>query len=261
MTPDIDQLLKIARDAGKVVLDIYYDAEKSEEVEFKADDSPLTLADKASNDLIVAKLKSLTPDIPVMSEEEIHVSYDERKNWEYFWCVDPLDGTKEFINRNGEFTINIALVRNRIPVLGVIYIPVSDTIYYATQETGGWKIDSEGNKTALKVDKNSTDWISVGSRSHAAPEETEVLARYPVVKKIAIGSSLKFCLLAEGLAHIYFRQNPTMEWDTAAGQAILTLSGGQMTTLNGEPFLYNKVSLVNGSFICGAQYVTLHKGE
>jgi 3'(2'), 5'-bisphosphate nucleotidase len=261
MELEIEKLLEIARDAGKVVLDIYNDAEKSGKVEYKEDHSPLTLADQASNDLIVKRLKTLTPDIPIMSEEELHVPYDERKNWEYFWCVDPLDGTKEFISRNGEFTVNIAQVHNRIPVLGIIYIPVTDTMYYANQETGGWKIDSKGIKTQLKVDKNSNDWISVGSRSHAASEEKEVLARYPVVKKIAIGSSLKFCLLAEGLAHIYFRQNPTMEWDTAAGQAILTLSGGQMTTLTGEPFLYNKSSLVNGSFICGAQYVTLHDGE
>jgi 3'(2'), 5'-bisphosphate nucleotidase len=261
MELEIEKLLEIARNAGKVVLDIYSDAEKSGKVAYKEDHSPLTLADQASNDLIVARLKALTPDIPIMSEEELHTSYEERKNWEYFWCVDPLDGTKEFISRNGEFTVNIALVHNRIPVLGIIYIPVMDTMYYANQETGGWKIDSAGVKTPLKVDKNSTEWISVGSRSHAAPEEKEVLARYPVVKKIAIGSSLKFCLLAEGLAHIYFRQNPTMEWDTAAGQAILTLSGGQMTTLTGEPFLYNKTSLVNGSFICGAQYVTLHDGE
>jgi 3'(2'), 5'-bisphosphate nucleotidase len=192
MKPDIEKLLEIAKDAGKVILDIYYDAEKSERIEYKADHSPLTLADQASNDLIVARLKALTPDIPVMSEEELHVSYEERKNREYFWCVDPLDGTKEFINRNGEFTVNIALIHNRIPVLGIIYIPVTNTMYYANQETGGWKIDPEGVKTQLKVDKNSTDWISVGSRSHAAPEETEVLARYPVVKKIAIGSSYLF---------------------------------------------------------------------
>jgi 3'(2'), 5'-bisphosphate nucleotidase len=261
MKPDLDKLLAIAKEAGKIVLEIYEDADRSETVVYKADHSPLTLADQASNDLIVTSLKALTPDIPVMSEEELHVSYEERRNWEYFWCVDPLDGTREFINRNGEFTINIALIHNRVPVLGIIYIPVTNTMYYAAQETGGWKIDAAGIKTPLKVDKNSTEWISVGSRSHAAPEEEEVLARYPVVEKVMIGSSIKFCLIAEGKAHIYFRQNPTMEWDTAAGQAILTCSGGQMTTLNGEPFLYNKVSLVNGSFICGAQYVTLHDGE
>ena len=254
---EIEELLSIARDAGKVVLDVYGDEKQFEEVKFKSDQSPLTLADEASNNLIVERLKTFTPEIPILSEEGRDISYEERKSWEYFWCVDPLDGTKEFINRNGEFTINIALIKNRVPVLGIIYVPVSNVMYYANQETGGWKIDSEGIKSHIKVDKNSIDWVSVGSRSHASDVEKEVLARYPIVKNVAIGSSIKFCLVAEGTAHIYFRHGPTMEWDTAAGQAILTLSGGQMTTLSGEPFLYNKPSLLNGSFICSAQYLTL----
>ena len=257
MQLEIEELLSIAREAGKVVLDVYDDEKKFEEIKFKPDHSPLTLADQASNDLIVNRLKLLTPNIPILSEEGRDITYEERKNWEYFWCVDPLDGTKEFINRNGEFTINIALIKNGIPVLGIIYVPVTNIMYYANQETGGWKINSDGVKSSIKVDKNSIDWVSVGSRSHASDVEKEVLARYPIVKSVAIGSSLKFCLVAEGLAHIYFRHGPTMEWDTAAGQAILTLSGGQMTTLSGEPFLYNKPSLLNGSFICSAQYLTL----
>lgn len=257
MQLEIEELLSIARDAGKVVLDVYNDQNRFEEVKFKSDLSPLTLADQASNDLIVSRLKIFSPDIPILSEEGGDITYEERKQWKHFWCVDPLDGTKEFISRNGEFTINIALIQDRVPVLGIIYVPVTNTMYYANQETGGWKIDSEGVKSSIKVDKNSTDWVSVGSRSHASDFEKEVLARYPVVKNIAIGSSLKFCLVAEGLAHIYFRHGPTMEWDTAAGQAILTLSGGQMITLSGEPFLYNKLALLNGSFICSAQYLTL----
>ncbi|MCF2444298.1 3'(2'),5'-bisphosphate nucleotidase CysQ [Dyadobacter sp. CY345] len=257
MQLEIEELLSIARDAGKVVLDVYNDQNKFGEVKLKSDQSPLTLADQASNDLIVSRLKIFSPDIPILSEEGGDITYEERKQWKHFWCVDPLDGTKEFISCNGEFTINIALIQDRIPVLGIIYIPVTNTMYYANQETGGWKIDSEGVKSSIKVDKNSIDWISVGSRSHASDFENEVLARYPVVKNVAIGSSLKFCLVAEGLAHIYCRHGPTMEWDTAAGQAILTLSGGQMTTLSGEPFLYNKPSLLNGSFICSAQYLTL----
>jgi len=256
MQLEIEELLSIARDAGKVVLDVYNDSEKADEIRYKSDQSPLTLADEASNDLIVKRLKKISPDIPILSEEGRDIPYEERKSWEYFWCVDPLDGTKEFINRNGEFTINIALIENRVPVLGVIYVPVTNTMYYANRETGGWKINADGVKSQMKVDKNSIDWISVGSRSHASEIETEVMARYPIVKNVAIGSSLKFCLVAEGQAHIYFRHGPTMEWDTAAGQAILTLSGGQMTTLSGEPFLYNKPSLLNGSFICSAQHLT-----
>lgn len=261
MKLEIEKIIGIAKDAGKVVLDIYNDADKAGEVAYKSDDSPLTLADQASNALIVAQLKAATPEIPILSEEEIHVPYDERRYWEYFWCVDPLDGTKEFVNRNGDFTINIALIHDRVPVFGVIYVPVTGVLYYADQETGGWKVDAEGVKIPLKVDKNSTDWISVGSRSHASDAEKDMLLRYPVIQNMAVGSSLKFCMLAEGLAHIYVRQGPTMEWDTAAGQAILTLSGGVMKTLSGAPFLYNKVSLTNGGFVCSAQYLTLHDGD
>lgn len=254
---DIDELLSIAREAGMAVLDVYGDEKRFKEVQFKSDQSPLTLADEASNRVIVQRLKKFTPDIPILSEEEMDIAYEERKTWKYFWCVDPLDGTKEFISRNGEFTVNIALIKEHVPILGVIYVPVSHTMYYANQETGGWKIGSDGVRIPIKVDKDSTDWISVGSRSHASEIEKEILARYPIIQNTAIGSSLKFCLVAEGQAHIYFRHGPTMEWDTAAGQAILTLSGGQMTTLSGEPLLYNKPSLLNGSFICSAQHLNL----
>jgi len=250
MSIDINELLIIAREAGKAILKIYNDPEKAGEIMFKADHSPLTLADQASNEVITNRLKILTPDIPILSEEGRNIPYSERKNWEYFWCVDPLDGTKEFVKRNGEFTVNIALIHGQTPVLGVIYVPVTDTMYYAGEQTGGWKIDTNGNKTALQVNNKSSDWTAVGSRTHSAPQEAELLAKYPVVKSVSIGSSLKFCLLAEGLAQIYFRQGPTMEWDTAAGQAILTLSGGSLTKPDGTPFLYNKESLLNGSFLC-----------
>nr|WP_295924036.1 3'(2'),5'-bisphosphate nucleotidase CysQ [uncultured Dyadobacter sp.] len=247
---DIEELLTIAREAGEAILKVYNDPEKAEEVTVKADDSPLTLADEASNEVITNRLKILTPDIPVLSEEGRNIPYSERKNWTYFWCVDPLDGTKEFVKRNGEFTVNIALIHNQAPILGVIYVPVTDTMYYATKQTGAWKIDGKGNKSPLRVDNKSSDWTAVGSRTHSAPEEAELLAKYPVINSVSIGSSLKFCLLAEGLAQIYFRQGPTMEWDTAAGQAILTLSGGSLTKPDGTPFLYNKESLLNGSFLC-----------
>lgn len=247
---DINELLVIAREAGKAILDIYNDPEKADELKFKTDHSPLTLADEASNKVITNGLRAFTPDIPVLSEEGRDIPYSERKNWKYFWCVDPLDGTKEFVKKNGEFTVNIALIHDQSPVLGVIYVPVTDTMYYASEETGACKIDANGNKTALQVNNKSSDWTAVGSRTHSAPEEAELLAKYPVVKSVSIGSSLKFCLLAEGLAQIYYRQGPTMEWDTAAGQAILTLSGGRLTKPDGSPFLYNKESLLNSSFLC-----------
>lgn len=247
---DINELLSIAREAGAAILKIYNDPEKSDTVTYKSDESPLTLADEASNEVIMKRLKAYFPEIPVLSEEGRDISFAERKNWAHFWCVDPLDGTKEFVKRNGEFTVNIALIHKNEPFLGVIYMPVTNVMYYGSEADGAWKIDANGIKTPLKTDKRSDNWTAVGSRTHSSPEEAELLSRYPVVKSVSVGSSLKFCLLAEGLAHIYFRQGPTMEWDTAAGQAILTHSGGRVTKPEGTPFLYNKESLLNGSFLC-----------
>ena len=157
MNIDIEELLVIAREAGEAILKIYNDPDKADEVTFKTDHSPLTLADEASNEVITNRLKILTPDIPVLSEEGRNIPYSERKNWEYFWCVDPLDGTKEFVKRNGEFTVNIALIHNQTPILGIIYVPVTDTMYYASAQTGAYKIDTNGNKTALQVNKKSAD--------------------------------------------------------------------------------------------------------
>lgn len=246
----IDELLIIAREAGAAILKIYNDPEKSGEVTFKSDLSPLTLADEASNDLIVKGLKKYTPDIPILSEEGWAVPFTERSDWEYFWCVDPLDGTKEFVKKNGEFTVNIALIHKQTPIMGVIYVPVTDSLYYASSDAGAWKIESSGLKKKLEVHRAASEWTAVESRTHSSPEETEILSKYPIAKRISVGSSLKFCLLAEGLAQIYFRLGPTMEWDTAAGHAILTLSGGSVTTPAGKPFLYNKESLQNGGFLC-----------
>ena len=246
----IEELLTIAREAGAAILKIYNDPEKSGEVTFKTDLSPLTLADEASNEVIVRGLKIYTPNVPILTEEGWAVPYTERQAWEYFWCVDPLDGTKDFVKKNGEFTVNIALIHNQTPVLGVIYVPVTNVMYYGSAEGGAWKIDSHGAKTMLAVSKKVSGWTAVESRTHSAPEEKEILSKYPVDKKISVGSSLKFCLLAEGLAQIYFRQGPTMEWDTAAGHAILTISGGTVTTPAGKPFLYNKESLLNSGFLC-----------
>jgi len=247
---DINELLSVAKEAGAVILNIYNDPEKSDAVTFKPDESPLTLADEASNEVITKRLKSLWPDIPLLSEEGRNIPFEERRNWVYFWCVDPLDGTKEFVKRNGEFTVNIALIHKNEPILGVIYVPVTGIMYYASEADGAWKVDADGIRTPLKTNKKSGDWTALGSRTHSSPEESEMLAGYPVAESIPVGSSIKFCLLAEGLAQIYFRHGPTMEWDTAAGQAILTYSGGTLTKPNGEPFLYNKESLLNGSFLC-----------
>lgn len=248
----INMVLPVAQQAGKAIMDIYQSDDKIH-VAVKSDHTPLTIADRQSNTIITTALERLFPDIPVLSEEGASIPYEQRKNWNYYWCVDPLDGTKEFIYKRDDFTVNIALIYRNHPVLGVIYAPAYDAMYYGSSETGAWlKAGTSGEARQLFVDKNAREWIAIGSRSHASPEEQTVLAAYPVKETIAAGSSLKFCRIAEAAAHIYYRHGPTMEWDTAAGQAIAEASGATMTTTNGGPFLYSKISLLNGSFICKA---------
>ncbi len=245
----IEKVLPIAEQAGKAILDIYHSGDKIH-VSVKDDNSPLTIADAASNTIITDGLTAIFPDIPVLSEEGSSVPYDERKSWEYYWCVDPLDGTKEFIYRRDDFTVNIALIHRDHPVLGIIYAPVYDALYYGSPATGSWLKKDQQSWQPLFADKRSDEWTAIGSRSHASEEEQSVLAAYPVVATIAAGSSLKFCRIAEGAAHIYYRHGPTMEWDTAAGQIIAESSGAVMTSADGSVFRYNKPSLLNGSFIC-----------
>jgi 3'(2'), 5'-bisphosphate nucleotidase len=247
---DIQPIIAIAREAGQGIMTIYDGPQAGFQTRLKSDDSPLTIADKISNDVIVFGLKELYPTIPIISEEGKAIPYEERKYWEYFWCVDPLDGTKEFIKRNGEFTVNIALIHRNKPVLGIIYVPVRDVVYYGSEQGGSWKVDADGVVTKLEISTPEKEWVSVGSRSHASEEETQVLAAYPVTSSISIGSSLKFCMVAEGRAQIYYRHGPTMEWDTAAGHAIVNSSGGTVTQPDGQLFTYNKPSLLNGSFLC-----------
>lgn len=255
MTIDLDQLVKdvqvIARKAGEKILDIYENEDFSKTIDFKADDSPLTIADKASHVIIDEALKNLPLNIPILSEEGTVPSYDERKSWITYWCVDPLDGTKEFINKNGQFTVNIALIDNGEPVLGVVYTPVTDTMYVGDKNSGAFKSEN-GETNAIKVNQKTADRIAVRSKSHASPEEEEVLDKYLVTDQISVGSSLKFCMVAEGKADVYYRHGPTMEWDTAAGQAVLEAAGGNIYQGNSEEqlFRYNKENLLNGSFLC-----------
>ncbi len=246
----IEELLKLARRAGEAILAIYHDPGLSGIVDYKADDSPLTKADTAANKVLMAGLKAMAPDIPILSEEEKHQPFTVRQNWQTFWLVDPLDGTKEFINRNGEFTVNIALIKDKTPVLGVIYVPVKDIMYYG-DESGAYKID-RGELTKIKVNNASHSRIAVRSKSHASVEEEEVLRNYDVVDSISVGSSLKFCMVAEGKADIYYRHGPTMEWDTGAGQAIVQAAGGKVYAGHtaAKEFGYNKENLLNGSFLC-----------
>jgi len=248
---DIEIIKAIALAAGKEIMEIYETADFTRIVDFKADNSPLTTADKASHHLIVNKLKQHFPAIPIISEEGSEISYGERKNWDSFWLVDPLDGTKEFINRNGEFTVNIALIEGGLPVLGVVYVPVKKTFYYGDKD-GAFKQKEGGEVQTIRVGSPADIRIAVRSRSHASPEEEGVMQAYGITEAISAGSSLKFCLVAEGAAHLYYRHGPTMEWDTAAGQAVVQAAGGAVYSGHTEkmPFTYNKESLLNGSFLC-----------
>jgi 3'(2'), 5'-bisphosphate nucleotidase len=247
-------------DAGKAIMEVY--AEKID-VEIKEDKSPLTQADKNANDVINNYLTNTR--IPIISEENKQLDYSQRKDWEFCWIVDPLDGTKEFIKRNGEFTVNIALIKNGNPLLGVIYVPVSKTLYYTLEDASkSYKIDLENedvsldfifkNSIEIKPSENNNGLIRiVGSRSHLNEATKEFISKIENNKKTEIvskGSSLKFCLVAEGTADVYPRFAPTMEWDTAAGQAICQAVGVQVIDDNTNlPLKYNKENLLNPNFL------------
>ncbi len=244
----IEEIIKIAIEAGNKIMDIYENEDFSKTIDFKSDDSPLTVADKAAHHIIEKGLLELGTEYPILSEEGVHDSYATRKEWTSFWCVDPLDGTKEFIKKNGQFTVNIALIVDKNPVLGVVYAPALETVYVGEKGKGAIKIKN-GVKEVIQVNAKSSNRIAVQSKSHASEDETKLLEQYNVVDTISVGSSLKFCMVAEGKADIYYRHNPTMEWDTAAGQAVVEAAGGKV--LDGEkPFQYNKEVLRNGSFLC-----------
>jgi 3'(2'), 5'-bisphosphate nucleotidase len=250
ITIDIDSILEIAVAAGHAIMTIYDDPEQDFNITSKEDSSPLTIADQLSHEIIYNSLTKLYPQIPIISEEGKDTPYEVRKNWACYWCVDPLDGTKEFIKKNGEFTVNIALIHNRVPVMGVIYIPTQKLLYYGDSISGSWKQTPGEGPIQIMAEKRASDWIAVGSRSHSDSDEDAVISQYPIVNFIAVGSSIKFCMIAEGKAHLYFRKGPTMEWDTAAGQAIAHFSGCTVETLSGQPLTYNKPSMLNDSFLC-----------
>jgi len=240
---------EILREAGKAIMDVY---QSGFSVELKNDRSPLTKADKLSHEIVAGYLKTHSP-FPVMSEEGKEIPFEERMNWEQFWLLDPLDGTKEFIKRNGEFTVNLALIRGDRPVAGAIYVPAKDILYYAAKGMGSYKQES-GKTTKLPHKTRSNRFTVVGSRSHVSEEFESyvriVEQRHGAVEIISAGSSLKFCLVAEGSADIYPRLGPTMEWDTAAGQIIVEEAGGRVLEVGGTKSLaYNKACLVNSHFI------------
>lgn len=257
MTPmreNLDELatavVSIARRAGDEILKIYH-SDADIEVETKADDSPLTAADRAAHEVICAALAALTPAIPVWSEESAAIAFDERRAWPDFWLVDPLDGTKEFIKRNDEFTVNIALISGHEPVLGVVQVPVQDRVYCGYRGGGSFRADGDEARRPITVQTPTERPVRVvGSRSHRGASLEAYLEKLGEHVMVPMGSSLKICLIAAGEADVYPRLGPTSEWDTAAAQAVVEYAGGHVVDLAGERLLYNtKVEVLNPFFI------------
>ncbi|MEZ4908134.1 MAG: 3'(2'),5'-bisphosphate nucleotidase CysQ [Saprospiraceae bacterium] len=248
----IDIVKKISIEAGKIILSHYNDIDINSSIEIKSDKSPVTIADKESSSYIIKKLLEATPDIPVISEEENNYSYQQRKSFDYFWLIDPLDGTKEFINKNGEFTTNIALIHKKKPIFGVVHSPVMNTIYWAAKNQGAFL--SENNITK-KINTNNFKFDGshlriVVSRSHLDDKTINFLStfKYPVI--IKKGSSLKFMQIAEGKADLYFRFNSISEWDTAASHIIVEEAGGKIKNiLTNKNINYNKKNMKIPGFI------------
>jgi 3'(2'), 5'-bisphosphate nucleotidase len=239
----------IARRAGQEILEVYGGAEILTTA--KADASPLTVADLRAHRLIEDALQALTPQIPVLSEEAADTPYAERSRWPRYWLVDPLDGTKEFISRNGQFTVNIALIEGHDPVLGVVHVPVRDTSYQGIPGEGAWVAAGAQAREAIRVSARSASPVRVvGSRSHRGDSLDAFLARLGPHELVPVGSSLKFCMVAEGAADVYPRLGPTSEWDTAAAQAVVQGAGGTVRTLEGAPLRYNaRAELLNPFFV------------
>lgn len=261
MNNHLKTIIEASIKAGEEILKIY---KTDFDVEFKEDESPLTMADKNANDVIMSYLSETG--IPVLSEEGRSIAYEERKNWEELWIVDPLDGTKEFVKKNDEFTVNIALVRNNKPVLGVVYAPVLDELYFGDEKLGAYKL-----KNTYGISNNLNEIIEhsvklpmaitkayygvVASRSHLTPETTEYIdeirKEHNNIEIVSKGSSLKICMVAEGTADVYPRFAPTSEWDTAAGHAVVLASGGRIVQAGSpdDEVVYNKKNILNPWFI------------
>lgn len=240
---------ELAKVAGDKILEIY---DTDFDVESKSDESPLTAADLASHHAIVDGLKELTPEIPVLSEEDAKISFEERSSWSRYWLIDPLDGTKEFVKRNGEFTVNIALIDDGYPVLGVVYVPVTGVTYAAAQGTGAIKEESGKAETKIQVRKLGSGPVAVvGSRSHQGDSLKAFLDKVGDHEMISMGSSLKMCLVAEGAADIYPRLGLTSEWDTGAAQCVVEEAGGLLNNAETlQRLQYNsKDSLLNPFFL------------
>ncbi len=267
---EVQALLDLIRRAGEEILKIYFRQQADWKVSLKEDQTPITEADRLANAIINEGLKKLYPDIPIISEENSEIPYDLRRKYEYCWLLDPLDGTKEFLKQNGEFTVNLALIQGGEPVAGFISVPVKGLFYFAVKSQGAFKIEigeqreadrserqikpiKQGNKLQLRAAQFSMDDAGLtvlASRSHFDSETRKFIESLNEPRLESRGSSLKFMMLAEGRGHLYPRLGRTMEWDTAAGQAILEEAGGQVVEFSSrQPLRYNKESLVNPPFL------------
>jgi 3'(2'), 5'-bisphosphate nucleotidase len=245
----LSNVISIAKQAGKQLLSHYH---SDFTVEYKADKSPVTAADRTTHTAICEGLNHLTPEIPILSEELTTIDFAERQHWQQYWLIDPLDGTKEFLDKNGEFTVNIALIENHEPLLGVIYAPAFDCCYFAAIRQGAFKQVAEQDAVLLQTaawEKNSTIVMAI-SRRHGIDTLQSFFTLFPALSLIRCGSALKFCWLAEGFVDVYPRFSPTSEWDTAAGQCILKEAGGTIIDPQGQILRYNtKPSLHNTAFL------------
>lgn len=243
-----EKLREVAREAGELIIQIY---EEGFDVEFKADESPITRADRASHNHVSKQLAELFPDIPLLSEEGQHLPYEERKKWTRFFLLDPLDGTKEFVKRNGDFCVNIALLEGETPVLGVIHIPTRKLDYWGGPNLGAYRSAANGKKEKITTHgPGAGGAIALASRSHPSPATEQYCKERGIARTLNVGSAIKFCMVAEGAAQYYPRFNITWEWDTAAGHALVQGAGGSFTDLKGAAFGYNKPKLDNGGFLC-----------
>ena len=245
----LERVAAIAREAGREILEVYGAGAVASTA--KADDSPLTAADLRAHRLILQRLGELTPELPVLSEEAADIPFAVRSQWRRYWLVDPLDGTREFLSRNGEFTVNIALIEGHEPALGIVHVPVTGTTYRGLPGEGAWRERGGAAAERLHVAARSAAPLRVvGSRSHRGDSLDAFLGRIGAHELLAIGSSLKLCLVAEGASDVYPRLGPTSEWDTAAAHAVLLAAGGAVSALDGTPLAYNtREQLLNPFFV------------
>jgi 3'(2'), 5'-bisphosphate nucleotidase len=242
-----EALLPVALRAAAAIMRVYAGAFT---VERKLDDSPVTQADLESQRIILDGLQTLTPGVPILAEESAQAPWNERRAWRELWVVDPLDGTREFVKRNDEFVINIALIEEHEPLLGLVAVPAQGLVYVGAAGCGAYRRLADGTRSPIRVAPPAAPLRVVGSRSHSSGQLAAYLADLMPYEFLGVGSALKFCLLAEGKADLYPRFGPTSEWDTAAGQALLEAAGGHVTRMDGHRLRYNcRESLINGDFV------------